>query len=66
MSLTALDLSAAFDTVDHHILLQIFMHKIRIDDTALLWFENSLQPHSFRVLIDKKYSHEVNLTYSVP
>ena len=66
MPLTALDLSAAFDTVDHQILLRMLNNKFGIDDTALLWFDSYLCPHSFRVFINKTYSHEVDLTYGVP
>ena len=37
-SLVTLDLSAAFDTVDHDILLSILNCKYCIDDKALNWF----------------------------
>ena len=66
MSLTPIDLSTAFDTVDHQILLQTLRDKFGICDVALDWFDNYLHPWSFRVLINKSYSHEVHLTYSVP
>ena len=43
-SLVALDLSAAFDTVDHNTLLHILNAKYGIEDTALKWFDEYLRP----------------------
>ena len=66
MALTVLDLSAAFDTVDHAVLLQILNDKFGISDYALHWFEEYLQPWSFKVLVNNSFSKEINLKYSVP
>ena len=41
-SLMAIDLSAAFDTVDHNILLAILNNKFGIADKALKWFDSYL------------------------
>ena len=41
-SLTAIDLSAAFDTVNHNILLAILNNKFGISDKALKWFDSYL------------------------
>ena len=62
----ALDLSAAFDTVDHLVLLKMLMDKFWVTDWALHWCEEYLQPRSFGVLINKSYSKEIDLKYSVP
>ena len=46
-----LDLSEAFDMVDHGILLKILENQFRVTDTALRWFNNYLRPRSFKVHI---------------
>ena len=55
IALTVLDLSAAFDTVDHYVLLQTLTDKFGITDHALHWFEENLQPRSFKVLINNAF-----------
>ena len=39
-----LDLSVAFDLVDHGILLKILENQFGVTDTALNWFNNYLSP----------------------
>ena len=65
MSLTVLDLSATFDTVNHSILTSTLKAKFGIIKLALKWFNSYLQPRSFKVAVNGKYSHEKQLTYSV-
>ena len=65
-SLVALDLSAAFDTVNHDILLSILRNKYGIEGEALKWFDEYLRPHSFKVNINGTYSKERNLEVSLP
>ena len=68
-SLTALDLSVAFHMVDHQVLLKTLTYKLLtygVTDHALYLFKEYLQPCSFRVLINKSYSKEIDLKYSVP
>ena len=65
-SLVALDLSAAFDTVDHDILLSILRNKYGIHDKALKWFNEYLRQCSFKVALKGIYSKECNLEVSVP
>ena len=63
----AINLSAAFDTVDHAILLYILNCKFGITDKALKWFDSYLRPRSFKVLIDNKHcSKNQDLDVSVP
>ena len=64
--LAVLDLSAAFDTIDHDILLHILEQKFGFCSKALKWFQNYLRPRSFRVSINGKYSTPKNLEFSVP
>ena len=45
--LILLDLSAAFDTVDHQVLLNILERKFGIKDVALKWFKSYLQNSGF-------------------
>ena len=65
-ALVAIDLSAAFDTVDHTILLQVLNAKYGIPGQALKWFDSYLSDRSFKVVIGDKYSKPHSLTVSVP
>ena len=65
-SLVVLDLSAAFDTVDHEILLSIPSNKYGIKSKVLKWFDQYLRPRSFKVTINGAYSKERDLEVSVP
>ena len=60
-----LDLSAAFDTVDHAKLLHILEQEIGVVDTALKWFESFLKGRSQRVKIGDEYSEGSELLYGV-
>ena len=50
-AMVVMDLSAAFDTVDHDILLGVLEDKFGIKDVALSWFESYLRPRSCKVSI---------------
>ena len=60
-----LDLSAAFDTVDHNKLLSILEKEIGIAGTALKWFESFLKGRSQKVKIGSTYSEEIELLYGL-
>ena len=61
-----LDLSAAFDTVDHGILLRRLEHSFGISGCALQWFDSYLSNRSFRVVIQDALSDTFDLVCSVP
>ena len=64
--LVAIDLSAAFDTVDHDMLLSVLSKKFGVVDNALKWFDAYLRPRRFQVLIGDTRSKEIDLPFSVP
>ena len=64
--LVALDLSAAFDTVDHSVLLRVLQNQFGVNGVALDWFRNYLQERKIKVMIDKSFSEELHLPFSVP
>ena len=62
----AIHLSAAFDTMDHNILLQVLRYKFNICGNALTLFDTYLCPRGCRVNVGKEYSSNRDLTCSVP
>ena len=62
----ALDLSVAFDTVNHKILSSVLEHNFELEDTVLNWFNSYLNHRSCKVNIRKEYSSRQNLPFSVP
>ena len=64
--LTSLDLSAAFDTVDHdHAAFIGRMHTYGIREIALKWFQSYLDRRSYRVLINNTFSSAHTLSCCV-
>ena len=68
--LILLDLSVAFDTVSHDILLNRLHYWFRITDTALAWVRENLSNRTQRVSVEvdekKAESHKVLLKQGVP
>lgn len=64
--LTLLDLSAAFDTIDHSILLQRLQHDFGIGQSALQWFSTYLSGRSQSVIVEGNISDSIPLQYGVP
>lgn len=64
--LELLYLSAAFDTIDHHILLNSLKQEIGIHGAALAWFLLYLTNRSFSVEIGACSSTIILITYGVP
>ena len=65
-ALTALDLSTAFDMVNHEILLFTPNYNFGIDGTALELVRSYLAPREMKIKIGKLYSQEKELKFSVP
>ena len=64
--LVLLDLSAAFDTLDHTLLLQRLHAEIGLDGSALDWFSAYLSCRSQQVLVGHALSAETPLLCGVP
>jgi hypothetical protein len=64
--LVLLDLSAAFDTIDHGILLDRLQHYVGISGTSLQWFQSYLQDRKQSVAIDRSLSTPQDLNIGVP
>ena len=64
--LVLLDLSAAFDTLDHMLLLQRLHAEIGLDGSALDWFSSYLSCRSQKVLVGHALSAETPLPCGVP
>ncbi len=65
-TLVLLDLSAAFDTVDHTLLLQRVHQEMGIAGVPLAWLESYLRDRGQSVIIGQDRSDKVELTCGVP
>ena len=65
-ALTLLDLSAAFDTIDHTILLDRLNVYCGISELALGWFKSYLSGRTHSVKVGSTLSHPAALQYGVP
>ena len=63
---TLLDLSAAFDTIDHNIICQRLKHLYGISGTPLSWFKSYLSNRTHIVTINNKISQPTLLNFGVP
>ena len=63
---TAMDLSVAFDMVNHSLLLKVLYQMYSIKGTALKWFDAYLSNDSVCVQINNSVSQELDLPFSVP
>ena len=61
-----LDLSAAFDTVDHTILLNRLKNRLGIGGIALNWFKSYLSSRKCRVVLNGVSSEDTSLDCGVP
>ena len=61
-----LDLSAAFDTVDHEVLLEVLRNRYFLGGTVMDWVATYLKNHQFHVKINETFSETKTINYSVP
>jgi len=64
--LVLLDLSAAFDTIDHQILLQRLDHLIGLKGSALSWFKSYLSDRFQFVHVHDESSSRTKVCFGVP
>ena len=64
--LVLLDLSAAFDTIDHNILFERLENMYGIKGTVLKWFKSYLTDRTQSTVIDTSMSDKKTLKYGVP
>ena len=64
--LVLLDLSAAFDTIDHGKLLALLKSSFGVEDSALEWISSYLSGRKQSVLIDGVTSDDLHLKWGVP
>ena len=65
-SIVCLDLSAAFNTVNHRILLDVLKSYFGISEHALAWISSYLSNRKFLVQIGQLTSKTVEIDFSVP
>ena len=65
-ALVMIDLSAAFDTINHSILLQRLRNRYGITHSALIWCQSHLAERCQRVSIADQYSQKLKLSTGVP
>ena len=64
--LILLDLSSAFDTIDHKILIDCLKNKFLITGSALRWIQSYLKNRTFSVSANGTYGQNECLLYGVP
>ena len=64
--LVLLDQSAAFDTVDHDVLLNRLSTSFGVRGSAIHWFPSYLSNRSQSVSFDQKLSENFQFTWSIP
>ena len=64
--LVLLDLSAAFDTIDHALLLQRLHQRYGIEGKVLQWFESYLHQREQSVLINSSTSDPLTMEWGIP
>ena len=66
LALTLLDLSGAFDTIDHFLLYDCLHDCFGLDGTVLLWIKSYLSNRKQKIKICDSFSEVVILPFGVP
>ena len=66
VALTLLDLSVAFDTIDHSLLYDCLHDWFGLDGTVLLWIKSYLSNQKQKIKIGDSFSEAVILSFGVP
>jgi hypothetical protein len=64
--LVLLDLSAAFDTVSHHLLIERLQHQFGIQQAALQWLRSYLEGRKQAVRLSERLSAPIDVKHGVP
>ena len=60
------DLSSAFDTIDHHLLLSCLENSFGVTNSALSWFHSYLSDRSQFISVQSLHSRATQLEFGVP
>ncbi len=64
--LVLLDLSSAFDAIDHKAIIEVLEHQFGVTDKALEWIKSFLSNRKQRVDLDNNFSEVCDVNYGVP
>ena len=64
--LVLLDLSAAFDSVNHSTLIDILRNRFNVQSAVLSWFKSFFQDRSQRIRINNSFSKKLDIHTGVP
>ena len=64
--MVALDLSGAFDTVNHRVLLEVLNKYYGMRGLALQWLKSYLPDRQFKVQIEENFSEVKTINFFVP
>ncbi|XP_072041350.1 uncharacterized protein [Amphiura filiformis] len=64
--LVLLDLSSAFDTVEHSVLVRRMANEIGLSGTALTWYKSYFAERSSKVCINGTFSDSQDMNYGLP
>ena len=57
-AVTLLHLSAAFNTIDYDLLIEVLNKRFGIKDNTLKWYEQYMKPRKFKISINNTYSED--------